>query len=117
MDAAFVDAAAQFAQVELKAALRTAMKAAQATNGYLNATEPWKLQKTDPARAAQVLHTALSAINGVRVLFAPYLPFTSERLDSILGPPSGWRRDPLVAGSPISKPTPLFAKVELEEAE
>ncbi len=117
VDAAFDAGAAQFAQVELKAGLRTAMKAAQATNGYLNATEPWKLQKTDAERAAQVLHTALSAINGVRVLLAPYLPFTSERLDSVLGAPTGWRRDPLAAGTPIAKPTPLFAKVELEGAE
>ncbi len=113
VDGAFEEAAAQFEQVELKAALRTAMKAAQATNGYLNATEPWKLQKADPQRASEVLHTALSAINGARVLFEPFLPFSCQRISEILGAPTGWRRDGLVAGTAIPKPTPLFAKVEL----
>lgn len=117
VDQAFTEAAAQFEQAELKAALRTAMKSAQAANGYLNATEPWKLQKTDPVRASEVLHTALSAINGTRVLFAPFLPFTCAQLDQILGEPSGWHRDALVAGTAIEKPTPMFAKVELAEAE
>lgn len=117
VDGAFLEAAAQFEQAELKAALRTAMKSAQAANGYLNATEPWKLQKTDPERASQVLHTALSAINGTRVLFSPFLPFTCARLAEILGEPSGWQRDELVAGTPIEKPIPMFAKVELAEAE
>ncbi len=115
VDAAFDEAAGQFEAVELKGALRTAMKAAQAVNGYLNATEPWRLQKTDPERASQVLHTALSAVNGVRVLLAPFLPFTSAALDQVLGSPPGWQRDPLTASTPIPKPTPLFAKVELPE--
>ncbi len=117
IDQSFIEASAQFEQAELKAALRTAMKSAQAANGYLNATEPWKLQKTDPVRASEVLHTALSAINGTRVLFAPFLPFTCGRLDEILGEPSGWARDELVAGTPIDKPTPMFAKVELAAEE
>jgi methionyl-tRNA synthetase len=115
IDAAFGEAAAQFEQVELKAALRTAMKTAQAANGYLNATEPWKLQKTDPERASAVLHTALSAINGARVLFEPFLPFSCADISGILGAPTGWHRDPLVPGTPIPKPTPLFAKVELDD--
>ncbi len=114
VDAAFIEAADQFHAAELRAALRTAMKAAQAANGYLNATEPWRLQKTDPQRASEVLHTALSAINGVRVLFAPFLPWSSSTLDEILGTPSGWQRDALVPGTPIAKPTPLFAKIDLE---
>ncbi len=117
VDAAFEEAGAFYEEVELKAALRTAMKAAQAANGYLNATEPWRLQKTDPVRASEVLHTALSAINGVRVLFEPFLPFTSDQLSAVLGQPTGWHRDALVAGTPIDKPTPLFTKVELAEAD
>jgi len=89
------------------------MDAAQSVNQYLTAAEPWKLVKSDPERARTVLHTALSAINGVRVMLAPYLPFSAARLDEILGETDGWRRPELEVGRPIDKPTPLFRKVEV----
>ncbi len=105
---------AQIERVELKAALRTAMDAAQAVNVYLNATEPWRLAKTDPGRSATVLATALDAINGVRVGLSPFLPFSSAKLDGILGEPAGWERVDVAAGTPIPKPSPMFPKVDLE---
>jgi len=94
-----------------------AMDGAQAANQYLNATEPWKLAKTDLARSQTVLFVALSAINGVRVALAPYLPFSSEQLETILGQVDGWQRAPLEVGRAIDKPTPLYAKVELDDVE
>lgn len=115
IDAAFAEASANFAAVELKAALRTAMVAAQSVNAYLNATEPWRVVKVDRERGVAMLEVALSAINGVRVLFAPFLPFTSDELSEVLGPIEGWHRAPLVPGTPIAKPTPLFTKVEFGE--
>ncbi len=108
--------AAHFDAVELRAALRVAMDGAQAANQYLNATEPWKLAKTDPERGRTVLFVALSAINGVRVALAPFLPFSSAVLDEVLGGVSGWARPELEVGRPIAKPVPLFAKVDLDEA-
>ncbi len=104
----------EFERVELRAALRLAMSGAQAINTYLNATEPWKLAKTDSARSATVLATALDAINGIRVGLAPFLPFSSARLDEILGPLDGWVRKPVPPGTEIPKPTPLFAKVDID---
>ncbi len=104
----------QFERVELRAALRMAMSGAQAINTYLNATEPWKLAKTDPARSATVLATALDAINGIRVGLAPFLPFSSARLEELLGPLDGWARQPVPPGTEIPKPTPLFAKVDID---
>lgn len=104
-------------RVELRKGLRHALEAAQATNTYLNDTEPWRLQKTDPERAAVVLGTALDAINGARVAFSPYLPFTSERLDEVFGPRTGWERPVLAPGTPIVKPIPLFTKLDLDTLE
>ncbi len=115
VDAAFEAAADHYHAVELRAALRTAMTAAQSVNAYLNATEPWKVVKVDAERGVAILEVALSAINGVRVLFEPYLPFTGARLSSVLGPIEGWHRSPLVPGTPIAKPTPLFAKMEIDD--
>lgn len=115
VDGLLVASGEHFERVELRAALRAAMDAAQAANQYLNSTEPWKLAKTDVDRAKTVLFVALSAINGARVAFSPFLPFSAAALDEILGVPSGWSRDPLESGRPIAKPTPLYRKVELED--
>lgn len=109
-------AASQLDAVQLRAGLRTGMDAAQSVNQYLTANEPWKVIKTDRDRGVTVLHTALAAINGVRVMLAPYLPFSAAALDEVLGPVDGWARPQLQSGRPIDKPTPLFAKIELEPA-
>ena len=112
IDRSLEESAELFEIVELRAALRKGMEAAQAANRYLNATEPWKLAKTDLDRAQTILYVALSAINGIRVMLSPFLPFTSEKLNDLLGHPEEWSRVPLTAGLPIPKPTPLFNKIE-----
>ncbi|MCL4125441.1 UNVERIFIED_CONTAM: hypothetical protein GTU68_024697 [Idotea baltica] len=114
VDGFLVQAADQFDKAQLRAALRTGMDAAQSVNQYLTATEPWKLAKTDPERSNTILFAALSAINGCRIMLAPFLPFTSAALDEVLGNVDGWQRAPLEVGRAIDKPTPLFKKVELE---
>ena len=88
------------------------METAKETNKYLNATEPWKVLKTDKERGLSILYVALSAINGIRVMFAPFLPFSSQKLDAMLGEITGWVRQDLNSGLALSKPKPLFRKVE-----
>ena len=112
VDNALQTASSQFHQVELRAALRTAMETAKETNKYLNATEPWKVLKTNEERGLTILYVALSAINGIRVMFAPFLPFSSQDLDTMLGETTGWAREDLKPGTALSKPKPLFQKVE-----
>ena len=114
VDEALATVTTQIQRVELRAALRTGMGAAAAVNAYLNAMEPWKLAKADTDRAHVVLGTALAAVSGVRVALAPYLPFSTVALDDVLGPVEGWERREPQPGSPVGKPTPLFAKVDLD---
>ena len=105
-------------QVELRRALKEAMAGAQAVNGYLNELEPWKTAKTDRARTATTLWTALQAIAGLNVAFAPYVPFGSALLDGWLGGDGvldgrGWERGEVAAGTQLGTPSPLFRKVEV----
>ncbi|MCY3538283.1 MAG: methionine--tRNA ligase [bacterium] len=109
--------AAHIERVELRAGLRTAMAGAARINAYLNATEPWKLVKTDPAQAATVLKNALDAINHLKVAFSPYLPVTSERLHSMIGLPGrlsdrGWEGAEVPAGTQLGEIAPLYRKVD-----
>ena len=115
VDAALATVTDQVERVELRAALRTGMDAAAEVNAYLNATEPWKLAKSDPGRARVVLGTALAAVAGVRVALSPYLPFSTAALDDVFGPVESWARVEPVPGTPVDKPVPLFAKVDLDE--
>lgn len=115
VDGALAEIASLIERVELKAGLRAAMDAATTVNVYLNATEPWKLVKIDTERAGTVLWTALQAISGLRVAFAPYLPFTTETLGTMigLGPEvDGWGRPDLPAGTTLGEISPLFRKLE-----
>ncbi|MYJ28828.1 MAG: class I tRNA ligase family protein, partial [Acidimicrobiaceae bacterium] len=114
VDDALTEGADCIERVELRAGLRTAMGAAAKVNAYLNSTEPWKLASSEPDRAAAVLVTALEAVAGVRTGLAPYLPFSTEALDDVFGPVKRWERPTVPPGTSVPKPTPLFAKVDLD---
>jgi methionyl-tRNA synthetase len=118
VDDRLADAQGLLERVELRAALKEAMAGAQAANAYLNALEPWKTAKTDRARTATTLWTAIQAIAGLNVAFAPYVPFGSAELDRWLGGDGdlrgrGWERPEVPAGTVLGTPSPLFRKVEL----
>jgi methionyl-tRNA synthetase len=68
-----------------KAAISEALRVADLVNRYLNDQAPWQLVKDDPKRAAAVLYTALRAIDCLKVLLAPFLPFSTQRLHEMLG--------------------------------
>ena len=71
--------------VHLRAALAEAMRIATEVNKYLDQTAPWQAVKTDKDAAARAIYTAIRAIDSLKILFAPFLPFTSERLHGFLG--------------------------------
>ena len=114
VDEGLVEEAAHIEAVELRAGLRSAMEAAAAVNVYLNATEPWKLVKSNPERAATVLWVAIQAVAGVRAAFAPYLPFSTRTLGDTLGlgDVEAWERPQVGAGSLLGDVSPLFTKLD-----
>jgi len=71
--------------VHLRAALQEAMRLAGEVNKYLDTSAPWFEIKTDKDAAAKSIFTALKAIDSLKVMFAPFLPFTCERLHKFLG--------------------------------
>ncbi len=137
---------AELDAVRLRAALSETMKLATAVNQYLDVNAPWSAVKTDKDSAALTVFTALKAIDSLKILFAPFLPFTSERLNGFFGyetalfgeqftqeandslgshqtlrykPVLGvqWKPSELKPRQKLNQPSPLFKKLEASVAE
>ena len=127
--------------VKLRAALQEAFRLASTVNQYLDQMAPWQAIKNDKDSAALTIYTALKAINSLKVMFAPFLPFTSEKLHGLFGYESPlfgesfnkivtdalgehtvlryrgvdglqWKPSELKPGLKLNTPAPLFKKLE-----
>ncbi|NWG34177.1 MAG: methionine--tRNA ligase [Chloroflexi bacterium] len=137
----FAAVGAEYEAVRLRSAVAETMKLATAVNQYLDVNAPWTAVKTDKDSAALTIFTALKAIDSLKVLFSPVLPFTAEKLHAFLGyetplfgeqyiepirdslgvhnglryrPAEGakWKPSELKPGQTLKQPTPLFKKLE-----
>ena len=68
-----------------KSALQEAMRLASLGNRYVAEQSPWASLETDRERAATVLYVALRAIDSLKVMLTPFMPFSSQRLHEMLG--------------------------------
>jgi methionyl-tRNA synthetase len=84
----------QIEQARFKAGLAEAMHLATRVNQYVSEQAPWALLADDRQRAGTILNVALRCIDNLKVLFAPYLPFSSQSLHELLGY-DGWLAGPL----------------------
>lgn len=85
IEAGFDSVGKELETVHLRAALAEAMRLATEVNKYLDREAPWQAVKTDKAAAGRTIYTAIRAIDSLKILLAPFLPFTSERLHGYLG--------------------------------
>jgi methionyl-tRNA synthetase len=85
IEAGFASVSGLLEGVKLRDALREALRLATEVNKYLDQNAPWTAIKTDRDSAGLTIYTALKAIDSLKVLFAPFLPFTSERLHGFFG--------------------------------
>ncbi|MBN1247795.1 MAG: methionine--tRNA ligase [Anaerolineae bacterium] len=132
----------QLAGCNFRAAMSEALGLAREVNRYLEVKAPWSQIKEDRTAAATTLYVALQAIDVLKTLLAPFLPFSSEALHSALGyeqPLFGaqlietvgegddvhdvlvydreegtgtWSYATLPAGRPLKQPQPLFKKLD-----
>jgi methionyl-tRNA synthetase len=72
-------------EARFKNALQEAMRLAALVNQYIAEQAPWSLIDTDRKRAGTILYVALRAIDNLKILLVPYLPFSSQRLHELLG--------------------------------
>jgi methionyl-tRNA synthetase len=116
-EAAFASAGAEYNGCHFRNALQEALKVAQAANKYLDERAPWKAVKTDKANAAETLATALNAINALKTLLHPIIPFSTAMLHDDLAQSgtvldAGWRYAPIAAGTALRPVRPLYTKID-----
>ena len=103
-------------------ALKEAMNLARLGNKYLAETEPWKLIKTDEARAKTTLNISLQLAANMALLAEPFLPFSTKKLKEMLKLPNAdWedigKNNLLKTGHKLGEPALLFEKIDDEAIE
>jgi methionyl-tRNA synthetase len=92
--AGFSEVGSLIERCRFRAALGEALRLSSQVNQYISDEAPWALVGSDRTRAATVLYVALRAVDGLKVLFAPFLPHSSQALHELLGY-EGWLAGPL----------------------
>ena len=72
-------------QSRFKAALAEAMRVSTLANQYVSEQAPWLTIKVDRERAATVLNVSLRSVDSLKILFTPFLPFSSQTVHELLG--------------------------------
>jgi methionyl-tRNA synthetase len=106
-------------QLRFKAALGEMMSLARASNGYLDVKQPWKQRKQDPAGCGTTINVCVQTVKALATLMAPFLPFSAERVASMLSiqPDLPWLEatTELPTGHELGEPAVLFRKIEDDE--
>jgi methionyl-tRNA synthetase len=142
VDQAFETIGALYDACKFRAALQETLALSTKVNQYLEETSPWTTAKTDKEKTGRSLYTALQAISGLKALFAPVLPFTSQAIHEMLAEEGQlfgrqqveqyqesershpaltydgssaagvWQRVNIPPGRHLPKPAPLFQKLD-----
>lgn len=108
--------------VKMRQALSEVLSLVKDANGYLNLKEPWRLQRTDPTRAATTLYVASQVVAALSVMLEVFTPDTASTLREMLGIELETSARKTLAGeyllspgAPITKSRPLFRKISEAE--
>jgi methionyl-tRNA synthetase len=140
--AAFGAVGAELGRSRFKAAITETMRTVAEANKYMSDQAPWKLRESDPDRMRTVLHVVLQLVDDAKTLLTPFLPRSSEKVYRMLGGTDAWsgmpeirevdeedapsypvitgdyrtaarwESQPVVAGTRLAAPTPLFTKLD-----
>lgn len=112
-----------FEELALQQGVEAWLQAVFACNAYIDAEAPWALRKTDPERMETVLATLYICIAQLATAIQPVIPASAKKLLDMMGVPQDCRTyeairthwySPLAESKfQITKPTPLFPRLEL----
>ena len=106
-----------------KSAITQAFGLAQEANRYLDTKAPWKTIKEDREQAGASLTVAIQAINCLKTILYPFMPFSSQKVHEFLGfdgpiEEGAWDFDSIIdgikPGASLRQPSPLYTKLDPE---
>jgi methionyl-tRNA synthetase len=142
VDAGFDSVGTLYDGCNFRGATQELLQLSTLVNQYLESSQPWATAKTDMVATGRTLYTALQAINALKVMWSPILPFTSQQLHEMLGEAGQlfgrqkvetfseasrdhvaltydgstavgiWQRAEIESGRQLPQPSPLFKKLE-----
>ncbi len=143
-EAGFEEVGELIERVHLRDALVAAMRIARSANAYLERRRPWHTIREDRPDAARCVYTILRVIDNLKILLAPFLPFSAQRLHELLGYEGQlfgvqnietihenerehevltydasaaigrWEKSRLPPGQALQPPQPLFVKLDVD---
>ncbi len=127
-DACANELPAQFDQLAFSVGIEAWIKAVYACNQYVDEQAPWTLKKTDPERMKAVLQTLFIAIRDLAIAIQPVVPEKAGALLDQIGispeerryrnlDDADWFKRHVESDFTVGKPTPIFPRLELPEAE
>ncbi len=107
----------QLERFRFRAALAELMALARAGNGYLDAKQPWKQRKQDPAACGTTVNVCLQTVKVLATTMAPFLPFSARKCAGMLRLEEEVLRwdaatEELPAGQPLGEARILFRKLD-----
>ncbi len=121
-----------------KAAIGHVMKLVAEVNRYITETTPFKLKEdSQRERLGTILWVLAQAVADLNLMFAPFLPHSVNQVDQVFGGEGEiapmphlewveespvitgdytqvprWQRKDVVVGTPVTKPAPIFTKLD-----
>ncbi|MEE9115482.1 MAG: class I tRNA ligase family protein, partial [Thermoplasmata archaeon] len=106
---------------EFKAGIKALMELARSGNQYMDTKAPWSQIKEDKEACGTTLYVCLRIVRALSIMAYPFMPHSSERLWTMLGNEDtieehGWEDalENVSVGTKLTRPVPLFEKLELE---
>jgi methionyl-tRNA synthetase len=145
VDAGFESVGSLIEAARFRNALQEAMRLAALGNQYIAEQAPWAKLESERERAGTILYVALRAIDSLKILLSPFLPFSAQRLHEVLGYEGviagplafesvsegdaehvvltgdyaswtgRWKPSSLPPGQQLREPLPLFRKLDAEQ--
>jgi len=142
IEAAFESVGSLYDACKFRNVTQELLRLSSLVNQYLEEQQPWSTAKTDLTATGRTLYVALQAINSLKTLWSPILPFTSQQLHELLGEEGElfgqqlvetyveiekshvgltydgetavgtWQPTPIPIGRVLPNPKPLFKKLD-----
>ena len=96
-----------------KAALETIFAYIRKANKYFDEQQPWITVNIDIQKCSETLNTCIQIIANLAVLLEPFLPFSSEKVKSMLSIDStGWHPISIPSGLKLGPVDILFERID-----